>query len=453
MSSAARNGEAQTLSRGPFHEPAFRTAEPKKESRMRTHPNSGKTAVRVVEDLRHDEARGAHRLAGTRRLMRYGDEIPVLAQSMDAMGRLAGGIAHVFNNLLTAIACETELALARLPADDPARKHLREIEKVGQRGAALARQLLAFSGRQVLHPKVLQLNHLLTAMEDRIRRFLGDEIELRMELHPDLDRVALDQEQFEQVIMNLVSNARDAMPEGGRLTLETMNLDVSPGNGTHPLRSSPGRWVLLKVSDTGPGMGEAVRRQAFEPFFSTKGGMEITGLGLSTAYGIVAQSGGQILADTEPGSGARFHIYLPSAEQAAAAEGARAEGERGDWETLLIVEDEENVRKPLVQILTSRGYNVLEAADAAEAIRISQSHPGPIHLMVTDILMDGMSGVELAERLSFKRPEMRVLFATGYPAGLTEGTHIAGDAAPLLKKPFSGRELAAKVREVLESGG
>jgi nitrogen-specific signal transduction histidine kinase/CheY-like chemotaxis protein len=405
-----------------------------------------------VEDLRPEEAKSTARLAETRRLLRHSEELPALAQSMDSMGRLAGGIAHVFNNLLTAIACETELALARLPSDDPARKHLREIEKVGQRGASLARQLLAFSGRQVLHPRIVQLNHILTGLEDRIRRFLGNEVELRVDLHPDLDRVSVDPEQFEQVIMNLVSNARDAMPDGGRLSLETMNVDVAPDNAAHPLGANPGRYVLLKVSDTGPGMAEDVRRQAFEPFFSTKGGMEITGLGLSTAYGIVAQSGGQIVADSEPGSGARFHIFLPSAEQAVTAEGSGRENEGRNWETLLIVEDEENVRNPLVQILTSRGYNVLQAADALEAIQVSQTHPGPIHLMVTDILMDGMSGVELAERLSFKRPEMRVLFATGYPAGLTEGTHIASNSAHLLKKPFSGRELAAKVREVLESG-
>jgi signal transduction histidine kinase/CheY-like chemotaxis protein len=418
---------------------------------MRTHPNSNNPAVRAVEDLSPEEAKNAARLAETHRLVRQGEELPVQAQSMDSMGRLAGGIAHVFNNLLTAIACETELALARLPGDDPARKNLREIEKVGQRGAALARQLLAFSGRQVLHPKVLQLNHLLTGMEERVRRFLGGEIELRLDLHPDLDRVLVDPEQFEHVVMNLVSNARDAMPDGGRLTLETINADVPEEGSVHPMREKPGRYVLLKVSDTGPGMQDEVRRHAFEPFFSTKGGMEITGLGLSTAYGIVTQSGGQILADSEPGSGTRFHIYLPSAEQAAVAEGAEPGQQEGEWETLLLVEDEENVRKPLTQILASRGYNVLAAADALEAIQISQGHPGPIHLMITDILMDGLSGVELAERLSFKRPEMRVLFATGYPAGLTEGANLGGEAN-LLKKPFSGRELTAKVREILEGG-
>ncbi len=428
---------------------------------MRNPPNSN-NPLRAVEDLSPEEAQITARGAETRRLRHQGGTIPAQAQSMDAMGRLAGGIAHVFNNLLTAVACETELALARLAGDDPVRKNLREIEKVGQRGAALARQLLAFSGRQVLHPRVLQLNHLLSGMEERVRRFLGNDVELRLDLHPDLDRVLVDPDQFEQVVMNLVSNARDAMPQGGSLTLETMNADVadaadadgageaeSDALGDRP--EKPGRYVLLKVSDSGPGMQEEVRRHAFEPFFSTKGGMEITGLGLSTAYGIVHQSGGEILADSEPGSGTRFHIYLPSSERTAADEGDLPRQETGEWETLLLVEDEENVRRPLQQILGSRGYQVLAAADALEAIQISQAHVGPIHLMITDILMDGLSGVELAERLSFKRPEMRVLFATGYPAGLTEGSNLGGEAN-LLKKPFSGRELTAKIREILEGG-
>jgi two-component system, cell cycle sensor histidine kinase and response regulator CckA len=409
---------------------------------MRTHAhNTG--LVRAVEDLPREDGKTAE----TGRLLRYGEELAGQAQSMNAMGRLAGGIAHVFNNLLTAIAFETELALGRLPVDDPARKHLREIEKAGERGAALARQLLAFSGRQVLHPKVVQLNHLLTGMEERLRRFLGDDIELKLELHPDLERVSVDAEQFEQVILNMASNARDAMPEGGRLTLTTENVDVQAGSLTDPLKAHPGRYVLLKVSDTGPGMQEEVRRHAFEPFFTTKGG-EITGLGLSTAYGIIAQGGGHILADSEPGKGSRFLIYLPSAD---ASGEAGASEEEGNWQTLLVVEDEENIRKPLVQILEGHGYKVLEASDGDEAIRVSQSHPGPIHLMVTDLLMQGMDGVELAERLSFKRPEMKVLYATGYPAGVAERPSLTNESSPLLKKPFSGRELAAKIREVLES--
>jgi CheY-like chemotaxis protein len=382
-------------------------------------------------------------------MFRHSEDLPAQAQSMEAMGRLAGGIAHVFNNLLTAMACETELALLRLAPDDPARKHLREIERVGERGAALARQLLAFSGRQVLQPKVVHLNSLLSDLDDELRRVLGDSIELRMDLDPDLDRVSVDPVQMQQAVLNLISNARDVLPQGGQVTLETRTIEVRPGNLTHPLRFKPGRYVQLKVTDSGPGMAEEVRRRVFEPFFSTKQGTEVAGLGLSTTYGIVTQSGGQIVADGEPGKGSRFLIFLPSAEEIDRTAGAD-EGVKKPWETILLVEDEENVRRPLSEILTSHGYNVLAAADAAQAIEISRRHTGPIHLMVTDILMAGMSGVELAEQLSYDRAGMKVLFATGYPAGLAEGSSLAQEDTPLLKKPFSGRDLAAKVREVLE---
>lgn len=418
---------------------------------MRTH-NPNNLALRSVDDLQREEAAAGGKSVETRRLPWQGEDGPAQAQSMEAMGRLAGGIAHVFNNLLTAMACETELALLRLTPDDPARKHLREIERVGERGAALARQLLAFSGRQVLQPKLVQLNNLLTDLDDELRRVLGDPIELRMDLDPDLDRVNVDPEQIQQAILNLISNARDVMPQGGQVTLETRMIEVRPGNLTHPLRFTPGRYLQLKVTDTGPGMGDDVRRRVFEPFFSTKQGTEVTGLGLSTAYGIVTQSGGQIVADSEPGKGSRFLIYLPSAEdlsQMTAGEGGGS-GKRA-WETILLVEDEENVRRPLLEILKGHGYNVLEAADAAQALDISRRHPGPIHMMVTDILMAGMSGVELAERMSYDRAGMKVLFATGYPAGLAEGSTLTHADTPLLKKPFSGRDLAAKVREVLEA--
>jgi nitrogen-specific signal transduction histidine kinase len=391
-----------------------------------------------------DEGRNAE----AARLLRPQDDLGGQAQDTEAMGRLAGGIAHVFNNLLTAIACETELALLRLPPDDPARKHLREIERVGERGAALARQLLAFSGRQVLQPKVMQLNTLVTELDDELRRVLGDGIELRMDLAPDLDRVSVDPVQIQQAILNLISNARDVMPQGGRVTLETRTAEVRPGNRTHPLRFTPGRYVQLKISDNGPGMPEEVRRRVFEPFFTTKQGTEITGLGLSTTYGIVTQSGGRIVTESEPGKGSRFLIYLPSAETDR-AENTDEHSARA-WETILLVEDEENVRRPLAEILKSHGYNVLVAADGAQAVELSRSHSGPIHLMVTDILMGGMSGVELAERLSYDRAGMKVLFATGYPAGLAEGSSLTREDTPLLKKPFSGRDLATKVREVLE---
>lgn len=385
----------------------------------------------------------------THRLLRQSEEMSVQLQSMEAMGRLAGGIAHVFNNLLTAISCETELALLRLQPDEPARKHLREIERVGERGAALARQLLAFSGRQVLQPKLLQLNSVLTNLDDKLRRVLGDAIELRMELDPDLDRVKIDPAQMEQVVLNLISNARDVLPQGGMVKVESKMIEVRPGMD-HPLRFSPGRYVQLKVTDTGPGMTEEVRRRVFEPFFTTKQGSEITGLGLSTTYGIVIQSGGHIVADSEPGQGSRFVVFLPSAEAVDDSETGDGISRKRPWETILLVEDEENVRRPLLEILTAHGYNVLEAADAAQALEISKKHPGPIHLMVTDILMGSMSGVELAEQLSYDRAGMKVLFATGYPAGLAEVPSLSQVDAPLLKKPFSGRDLSAKVREVLE---
>lgn len=415
---------------------------------MRTQPNNG-AAVRAI-DFQKEEPAAQGKTGEMRRLLRQGDEAAAQTQGMEAMGRLAGGIAHVFNNLLTAISCEVELALTRLAPDEPARKNLREIERAGDRGAALARQLLAFSGRQVLQPKLVQLNNLLTGMEQRVRHILGDAIEVKMSLDPDLHRVQVDAEQLEQAILNLVTNARDVMPQGGRLTVETRNLEIRPGTHTHLLRSSPGHWVELKVSDTGPGMTEDVRKRVFEPFFTTKQGGEVTGLGLSTTYGIVTQSGGHILADSEPGKGSRFLVFLPSAEQPADADAPG--GVNGKpWETILLVDDEENVRRPISEILKGRGYNVLEAADGAQALEISQQHNGPIHLMVTDILMGGMSGVELAEKLSYDRAEMKVLFATGYPAGLAEGSGLDGEDAHLIKKPFTGKDLAAKVREMLES--
>lgn len=418
---------------------------------MRTQ-NSSPAAVRPIDNSKQRETtEEGGRSAEERRLLRQSEEMTAQAQSMEAMGRLAGGIAHVFNNLLTAIACETELALLRLSPDDPARKNLREIERVGERGAALARQLLAFSGRQVLQPKLLQLNSLLTDLDDKLRRVLGDAIELRMELDPDLDRVSIDPAQVEQVILNLISNARDVLPQGGQVKIETKMIEIRTGNLTHPLRFSPGRYVQLTVTDTGPGMAEEVRRRVFEPFFTTKQGPEVSGLGLSTTYGIVTQSGGHIVADSETGKGSRFLVFLPSAEAVDESETGDGISRKRPWQTILLVEDEENVRRPLHEILKAYGYNVLEAADAAQALEISKRHQGPIHLMVTDILMGSMSGVELAEQLSYDRAGMKVLFATGYPAGLAEVPSLAQIDAPLLKKPFSGRDLAAKVREVLES--
>jgi two-component system cell cycle sensor histidine kinase/response regulator CckA len=413
--------------------------------------------LHAVEDLpREDRAPAAPEAPAAPGISEAGPATREQAYSMEAMSALAGGIAHVFNNFLTAIGFETELALGHLAAEDPARKHLREIEKVGERAAELARQLLAFSGSQVLHPRPLQVNQLLRDLTENLHRLLGEGIQLETDLDPDLDLVQADPEQIEQVVLSLASNARELMPEGGRFTLRTARAELAASDLVNPWRTAPGQFVLLEVSDNGPGMKEEVRRRIFEPFFTTKRGFEAAGLGLSTVYGVVNQSGGQILAESEPGKGSTFLIYLPVPAPVAANAGGGAGGSpagaAAPWETILLVEDEENVRKPQTEILAARGYQVLEAADAAQALALCRSHKGPIHLMVTDILMNGMSGVELAERLAFERPEMKVLFATGYPAGLAERATLTQDDAPLLKKPFTGRALVAKVREVLESG-
>jgi len=372
------------------------------------------------------------------------------ARTMEAMGSLAGGIAHVFNNLLTAIGFETELALSRLPADDPARKHLREIEKVGERGAALARQLLAFSGSQVLQARRFQLNEMIGDLLDGLRRQVGESIEVELRLDPDLGLISADREQIGQALLSLASNAREVMPGGGRLVLETANVELEEDDLADPDRIAPGPYVMLRVSDSGPGMSPQVRQRVFEPFFTTKQGAELAGLGLSTVYGIVTQSGGQIRAESEVGQGSTFLIHLP---RVAGREGSLTENGRSEnWETLLLVEDEDNVRKPLAEILSGQGYTVLEAADAAQALALCRRHAGPIHLMVTDVLLTGpVNGVELAEQLSYERPEMKVLFATGYPAGLADGPHLLRHETLLLKKPFSGRALATRVREVLAS--
>jgi len=411
-----------------------------------TSKPDGLRAVRAVDDLPPKQpAAGAT------------EAVPVPAGAaggdMQAMGVLAGGIAHVFNNLLTAIGFETELALADLPPDAPARKHLREIERAGERGAAVARQLLAFSGSQVLAPRPLHLNALVRDLEGGLRGLLGDGIELECELDPDLPWIVADRDQLAQVVVNLVTNARDAMPEGGRVTIGTSRAELSARDLARPGRPSaavPGAYVRLAVSDTGPGMREEVRRRVFEPFFSTKGSSEPAGLGLSTVYGVTLQSGGQVAVESAPGAGSTFLVYLPVM---AGTPGEAEAGGEENWQTILLVEDEENIRRPQAEILAALGYRVLEAADGAQAIALCQRHAGPIHLMVTDILMGGMDGVELAERMAFLRPEMKVLFASGYPASLAERPGRSLADAPLLKKPFTGRALATKVKEVLDSEG
>jgi PAS domain S-box-containing protein len=388
------------------------------------------------------------------------------AQKMEAVGRLAGGVAHDFNNLLTAIQFNCETLLDDLTLDDPHRGEVQGTLEAAQRAAALTRQLLAFSRKQIFQPKVLDINHLVTNLEPMLRRLIGEDIRVTTALAHDLGRVEADPNQIEQVILNLVLNARDAMPAGGRVTIETANAALDAGCAArHGVATPAASYVLLAVSDTGHGMDSETLARVFEPFFSTKGARG-TGLGLSTVYGTITQSGGVVCADSQPGLGTTFRIYLPrvdepvssdarierraAAEGSDAAEGGPAGGERpAGSETILLVEDEDAVRQVVRRILVRYGYTVLAAHDGREALRLSQEHAGPIHVLVTDVVMPEMGGRELADRLLALRPSLRVLFTSGYTDDdiLRRGVLLPGTA--FLQKPFTVDRLVQKVREVL----
>ncbi len=370
------------------------------------------------------------------------------AQKMEAIGRLAGGIAHDFNNLLTVITGRSEMMLVRLPPDHPLHRDVSLVLKTAERAAHLTRQLLAFSRKQVLAPRVLDLNGVVAGMTAMLRRLIGEDIELVTQLSPDLWGVKADPGQIEQVILNLAVNARDAMPGGGRLTIETANVDVEALQDRLPHAAGP--HVMLAVRDTGHGMDVATRARIFEPFFTTKEPGKGTGLGLATVYGIVQQSGGQICVDSAPGAGASFVVYLPRAEEAAgpAPPVAAATAPRGGTETILLVEDEEDVRELAVDILGEAGYRVLAAADGHEALRIAAGADA-IALLLTDMVMPRMSGRQLADALVPGRPGLRVLYMSGY-AGTAAGRDTLQEGAPFLRKPFTPAELLGRVRAVLE---
>jgi PAS domain S-box-containing protein len=374
------------------------------------------------------------------------------SQKIEAVGRLAGGIAHDFNNLLTVINGYSQLLLGRLGPDAPDRAEIEEISTAGGRAAALTRQLLAFSRKQVLQPRVLELNAVVTNMERMLRPMIGEDIELYTVLQPQLGRVLADPGQIEQVLMNLAVNARDAMPQGGRLTIETSNVELNETYARRLLTMTPGPHVLLAVSDTGCGMDKETQEHIFEPFFTTKEQGKGTGLGLSTVYGIVKQSGGSIWVYSEPGRGTTFKIYLPRVEEPTESvepDTARARLPNGT-ETILLVEDEAGVRSLARASLQVYGYRVLEAANGDEAIRIFDRRQDAIHLLVTDMVMPGMDGRALSERLSARLPGLKVLYLSGYAEGAIVHNGVLNAGMAFLQKPFTPLSLARKVRAVLD---
>ena len=360
------------------------------------------------------------------------------AQKMEAVGRLAGGIAHDFNNLLTVITSYGDLLLEDLAPDDSRRDDVEQIRKAAEGAAALTRQLLAFSRQQVLEPKVLDLGAIVAGTEKLLRRLIGADVQLATSLASDLGAVKADPGQLEQIIINLAVNARDAMPGGGRLTIEAANMEEVEGR--------PGRWVMLAVSDTGIGMDEQTKARIFEPFFTTKESGKGTGLGLATVYGIVKQAGGFIWVDSEPGRGTSFEVYLPRVDEPAApaiTRPALAEPGRGT-ETVLLVEDAPAVRLVTRQVLERYGYTVLEAPTGDMALRLAAKHHGPIQLLLTDVVMPGLSGRQLAGQLSQLRSEMKVLYVSGYADPVEPGVAY-------LQKPFAPEALARRVRDVLDA--
>jgi len=372
------------------------------------------------------------------------------AQRMDGLGQLAGGIAHDFNNLLTVIGGRSHLMLARLPADAPLHRDAELIQKTADRAAALTRQLLAFSRKQLLQPRVVEPNDLVRNATNLLTRLIGEDIKLVFVPGPDLGRVRVDPGQFEQVIVNIAVNARDAMPQGGRLTVETSNVVLDAGYAAHHVGVEPGPYVIVAVSDTGVGMDLATQARIFEPFFTTKEPGKGTGLGLATVYGIVKQSGGHIRVDSEPGAGTTFRIYLPRTdavlEETASADGRLPQGR----DTILIVEDEEEVRLFTREVLERAGYTVLEATDGDDAIRISRRHSGAIDMLLTDVVMPQMSGRDLAAAIAVARPETKILFMSGYTDDAIVRHGVLEAGSQFIEKPFSPQALTVKVREVLD---
>jgi PAS domain S-box-containing protein len=378
------------------------------------------------------------------------------SQKMEAIGRLAGGIAHDFNNLLTVIRGYSQLSLMDLQENEKLRGNLEEIQKATQRASDLTHHLLAFGRRQIMEMKILDLNTLLKDLDKMLHRVIGEDIGLTYLLSDDIGKVRVDPGQMEQVILNLAVNAKDAMPSGGKLTIETSNAELDEAYAHAHIGSKPGRYVMMSVSDTGLGMSPEVKERAFEPFFTTKEKGKGTGLGLSTCYGIVKQSGGNIWAYSEPGRGTTFKIYLPRMDgslKEAKEEDKVAEILKGT-ETILAVEDEIEVRKLVAEILKGQGYTVIEASNGEEAVKVARENVGKkIHLLLTDVVMPGMSGRELAAMLGLRHPSMKVLYMSGYTDNAIVHHGVLEEGVNYIQKPFTLDALARKVREVLDQRG
>ncbi|HET8539163.1 MAG TPA: response regulator [Anaeromyxobacter sp.] len=408
------------------------------------HDRLERLAAQLHDELARRERVEADRLALQAQLLQ--------AQRMEGIGRLAGGVAHDFNNVLSVILTYTGFVLREMPADDPLRSDLLEVLRGAERAAAMTRQLLAFSRGQVLQAVPLGLNDVAAGMEQMLRRMLGEDIDFAQVLAPDLGVIHADPAQLEQVIMNLVVNARDAMANGGKLTLETSNVDVDEERAARHPGLRPGPHVQLAVTDDGCGMDAHVKAKLFEPFFTTKEKGKGTGLGLSTVYGIVKQSGGDVWAYSEPGRGTTFKVLLPRhpaaapVARAAPVDVTRVEG----TETILLVEDDEQVLQVSRRSLEAAGYTVLTASDGEKAIDVAARHPGEIHLLFTDIVMPRMSGCALAKELARARPGMKVLYTSGYAGGAVVEQGVLDARAHFVTKPFTAADLQRRVREVLD---
>ncbi len=375
------------------------------------------------------------------------------AQKLEAVGRLAGGIAHDFNNLLSVILSYSELLLRDLGPDHASRADIEAIRSAGTRAADLTRQLLAFSRRQVLDPKIVDVNQILASVHKILVRVLGEDVDLKLLLAAGQITVRADRGQLEQVVMNLVVNARDAMPNGGRLTIETATIELDADYASQHLGVPPGTYVMLAVSDTGIGMDKATQARVFEPFFTTKGLSKGTGLGLSTVFGIVKQSGGSIWLYSEPGAGATFKIYLPHVEgplAVTATAPATTDLAQGG-ETILLVEDEDQVRTVASSILRRAGYQVLEARTPAEGLRVTREHPGRIDLLLTDVVMPTMNGRQVAEQALAVRPGIKVVFMSGYTDDVVLHHGVVDEGVAFIQKPLTPDAVTRKVRQTLDT--